>query len=91
MMGVEYPMGTAGGPTGSMYRTVQRDVHDLVHTGNYRVTPDICRGLQDVRAGVDHIKLDQDFLKSSKEWASKFDPHRCAQGQKGIGGCLFSC
>eukprot|EP00918_Siedleckia_nematoides_P046325 GHVU01101540.1.p1 GENE.GHVU01101540.1~~GHVU01101540.1.p1 ORF type:complete len:318 (+),score=24.29 GHVU01101540.1:35-988(+) len=68
--------------TDNMHGNVKNDLTDLMHSGQYRVSPDINRGLAEIGSGYDNIKLDQDFLSSSRDWASKFDPQHRSESQK---------
>lgn len=62
-------------------RSVQAGIHEVMGSGAYYVTPDICRELQHMKNGVSHINLDTNLLKSSTEWASKFD-HNAINNEK---------
>ena len=63
------PMPSAlGGVTG----TVKQQLGDVMGSGNFYVSPEMSRELRRIDHGVDHIKLDHDFLGSSREWAQQW-------------------
>ena len=63
--------------------TLQHQVGDLMNSGQYYVTPEICRELKHINNGVDYIKLDQNFVNTSREFATKFDPGTIAAERVG--------
>ncbi len=54
--------------------TVKRDIHEVLSSGQYYVTPEMGGELKAIGSGVDHIKLDNHFLKSSGDFAKRFSP-----------------
>ena len=48
-------------------------IYDTLYSGNYHVTPEVGRQLLDLKSGFDHMRLDNQFLDSSKHWGNKFD------------------
>ena len=53
--------------------------------GSYYVTPEMTRELKHIDYGADHIRLDNDFLRSSSTWGTKLnDPAVVAQDQAGM-------
>ena len=57
---------------------LQHEVGNLMHSGSYYVTPEICRELKHIQTGADYIKLDQNFVSSSRDFSNKFDPNMIA-------------
>ena len=68
-------MGVSGG--------VQRDLGQVMHSGDYYVTPEVCREMKHVNSGIDHIRLDHDFLRSSREWGNKWNPESVNMSKQG--------
>lgn len=66
-----------------MSGSVAHDISDMTSSGNYYVTPDVCREMHQIRSGIDHIKLDHDFLRSSRDWGNKYDPGAEAANKQG--------
>ncbi len=53
--------------------------------GAYYVTPEMTRELKHIDFGADHIRLDNDFLRSSKAWGTKLnDPDTVARDRAGL-------
>ena len=48
-------------------------IHDTLHSGNYHVEPDVGRQLVQIKSGIDHMRLDNNFLDSSLYWGNKFN------------------
>lgn len=53
---------------------VSHDVRDMMQSGNYYVTPELANKLGNINCGVESIKLDQQLMASSKDWAARFAP-----------------
>lgn len=54
---------------------VDTAINNLQKNQQYYVTPEICRELRHIKNGVQHMRLDDDLLRSSKEWCQKNNPH----------------
>lgn len=53
--------------------------------GTYYVTPEMTSELKHIDFGADHIRLDNDFLRSSKAWGTKLnDPATIARDRAGL-------
>lgn len=50
------------------------NIRNFVRSGQYYVTPEMTGELRHLIDGVDHIKLDHEFLQSSKPWGEEWDP-----------------
>ena len=48
-------------------------IHDTLNSGNYHVEPDVGRQLVQIKSGIDHMRLDNNFLDSSQYWGNKFN------------------
>lgn len=66
-----------------MTNTVKGQISDLAGSGHYYVTPEITRELRHINSGIDHIRLDHDFLNSSREWGQQWNPQRTYREMQG--------
>jgi len=73
-----------GGTTG----TLKRDVHEVLGSGQYHVTPEVGRQLRKLDRAADHIRLDQELLGSSRDWAHKFTQGSLRSQQDGAARAL---
>lgn len=67
---------------------MKSDVQDVMFSGNYPVTPAVCRELKHIENGVDLIKLDQHFKESCQSWGNKFDPQTTLNDRQARTGVL---
>ena len=67
---------TMAGPLGHVSGGVRTQIHDLSRTGNYYCTPEMDRELRHIKHGVEHVNLDHDFLKESRDWGQKWCPQK---------------
>lgn len=52
---------------------LRSDLNDVKSSGQYYVTHDLGREMDRIGNGVNHMKLDSDFINSSREWGQRFD------------------
>ncbi|CAD5115748.1 DgyrCDS4693 [Dimorphilus gyrociliatus] len=64
-------------------RSVDTCINSLQKNKQYYVTPEICRELRHLKNGVQHMRLDDDLLRSSREWCQKNDAHSLEMERKG--------
>ena len=49
------------------------NIQDVRSIGRYYVTHELDREMDRIGNGVNHMRLDSDFINSSKEWGQRFD------------------
>lgn len=49
------------------------NLRDVRSSGQYYVTHELDREMDRIGNGVNHMRLDSDFINSSKEWGQRFD------------------
>ena len=62
------------GALASTVNTVKRDIEEICQSGNFYVTEEIGNELNVIANGLDHLKLDDYLLATSKDWDKSFDP-----------------
>ena len=62
------------GALSSTVNTVKRDIEEICQSGNFYVTEEIGNEMNAIANGLDHLKLDDYFLTTSKTWDGEFDP-----------------
>lgn len=62
------------GALASTVNTIKRDIEEICQSGKFYVTEEIGRELNVIASGLDHLKLDDYLLATSKEWDKGFDP-----------------
>lgn len=62
------------GALSSTVNTVKRDIEEICQSGKFYVTEEIGNELNAIANGLDHLKLDDYFLSTSKDWDREFDP-----------------
>lgn len=67
----------------NMNNTVKGQINDMANSGHYYVTPEINRELRHINNGIDHIRLDNQFLNTSPEWGQKWNPARTSIEMQG--------
>lgn len=50
-----------------------RNLQDVRSSGQFYVTHELDREMDRIGNGVNHMKLDSDFIDSSTEWGKRFD------------------
>ena len=71
---------------------VRAGIHDTLCSGNFHVTPEVGYQLVDMKSGIDHMRLDNQFLDTSKQWGNKFDVAALRNEKHGESICVnFSC
>lgn len=61
------------GALASTVNTVKRDIEEICQSGNFYVTEEIGNELNVIANGLDHLKLDDYLLATSKDWDKGFD------------------
>ena len=82
-MATEFVTRPVPSPLAGTAGTVQGQLGDMMGSGHYYVTPEMTRELRHINNGVDHIKLDHDFLHSSQEWAQRWGPAQTMTEREG--------
>ena len=62
------------GALASTVNTVKRDIAEICQSGNFYVTEEIGNELNNISNGLDHLKLDDYLLATSKDWDKGFSP-----------------
>lgn len=62
---------------------VKQNIADLSSSGNYYVTPEICRELRHIDAGANHIRLDHDLLTNVPAWHKEANPSTVSVHRQG--------
>lgn len=62
------------GALASTVNTVKKDIEEICRSGNFYVTEEIGHELNVIANGLDHLKLDDYLLTTSKDWEKGFDP-----------------
>lgn len=63
--------------------SLEKEIKDIVESGQYYYTAEIATELYNISNAVDHIKLDSNFLTTSPDWGNKLD-HDEARGAGAI-------
>ncbi|KAK2151879.1 hypothetical protein LSH36_347g00009 [Paralvinella palmiformis] len=63
--------------------TVKSDLGHVMHGGDFYATPEVCREMKHIESGIDHIRLDHDFLRSSREWGNQWSPESVNMSKQG--------
>ena len=73
---------------------VRSGIHDTLDSGNYHVEADVGRQLVQIKSGIDHMRLDNNFLDSSQYWGNRFNTTPVRNEKYGepflILNCLFT-
>ena len=74
--GVSQAFQMASGP-------VKTDLGELMNHQQYYTTPEVGRELKHIDNGINHIRLDNSFLETSRDWPHKFDRATLAREKQG--------
>lgn len=79
MLATETPM---SGPFFGSTATLTKDINDVMNSGTYQPA-EVTAHLSDLQNGIGHINVDNDILRTSRDWSRKFDPVSLAQEKQG--------
>lgn len=69
---------------GSAVTSLERDIHEIVETGQYYTTPEIVNELSNVNNALHHLRLDSNLLTTSTSWNNEWDPSLTTGANTGL-------
>lgn len=60
--------------------SVERDISEILQSGQYYFTNEIAGQLNSITNAMRHMRLDNNFLKTSQAWDNAFDTQNSTRG-----------
>lgn len=62
---------------------LRNDIQSIRSSGQYYVTHELDKELNNINDGVNHMRLDSDLINSSSEWGKTFDQQHLNREKSG--------